>query len=102
MKLLAKSLDDSDDLQPGLAECVDHAGGEWRLRPDHGELDLLLLREGDQLRDRADRYVLHAVLGRGAAVAGCDEYFLHAWALRELPRQGMLAAAAADDEELHQ
>ena len=90
-----------EDAQARLDERVDHAIGERRLGPDHGEVDALLLREGEQIGDRRDGDIVEAVLRRGAAVTRRDEYLLHARALRQLPGHRVLAAAAADDEEFH-
>ena len=109
MKLLAKSLDASSCAAARVGPKIFRpASGTRRPRPrraapraDHGEVDLLFLRESDQVGDLGEGDVLHAVLGRGAAVAGRDEHLLHARALRELPRQRVLAPAGADDEEFH-
>ncbi|MNC69463.1 hypothetical protein D3C75_1201540 [compost metagenome] len=37
----------------------------------------------------------------GAGVARCNEDFLDAWVLGDFPGQGVLTAAAADDQNFH-
>lgn len=91
----------SEDFEPRVAKDIDDARGERRFGPDHGEMDFLLAREVDERRQLGDRRILEPVFARRAAVAGRDEYFLHARALRQLPRDGVLAATRADDEKLH-
>ena len=61
----------------------------------------LLARERDEVGNRRERDVGQLRLARGAGVAGRDEHLGHARRLRELPRERMLAAAAADDENVH-
>jgi hypothetical protein len=42
----------TEDLQPGGAEGIHHAGGQGRFRAHHGELDAFLQREFHQFRNR--------------------------------------------------
>src|SRR5882672_3623442 len=84
------------------AEEVDDALSERRLGPDHGEVDAFGEREFGELAGLGDRHVLEAVLARRATVPWSDEDLLHARALREAPRDRVLSAARADDEQLHQ
>src|SRR5436190_56293 len=79
------------------AEDVDHAGRQRRLGPDDRQCHLLCGGEVSQCRGLGQRHVFQCRVGRGAAIAGGDEYGLHAFALRQLPGQRVLAAAAADD-----
>src|SRR5262249_41528889 len=46
--------------------------------------------------------IAHARLGGGAAVAGRHEHFGNLGGLRALPRQRVLATAAAYDQDLHE
>ena len=98
---LRRGLDRAEDREPRGAERVDDARRERRLRTDDGERDLLLAREGDELGDGGQRDVRERRLARRAGVAGRDEHLRHARRLRELPRERVLAAAAADDEDVH-
>ena len=75
--------------------------GERRFRADDRQHDALRVGESDQLGDGGERDVGHARLARGAGIAGRDEHFAHALRLRDLPRQRVLAAAAADDQYVH-
>ena len=74
-----------------------NAGGERAFRADHGQGDLLLQRPVAQLAQIGDGDVLQPRVERGAAVAGRHVDGLHLGGLREFPRQGVLAAAAAND-----
>jgi hypothetical protein len=91
----------SEDAQASLAEHVDHALRQRRLRPHHRERHLLAQRELGQCIGLGERHVLEPRVGGGTAVARCHVDTLHLGALRQLPGQRVLAAAAADDEYLH-
>ena len=67
-------------------------------------LDALTLGEVQQTVDVGRRDVdIHELrLERRARVARCNEYAGHPCRLRALPREGMFAAAAANDQDLHQ
>ena len=85
MKRLAKSFEASSCAaarvgpkiaQPRLAERVDHAGGERRLRPDHGQLDLFASwRRRSSSGNRRKRNVLHARLGAVPPLPGATNTF---------------------------
>ncbi len=91
----------AEDLQVAAVELVDDAQRQRLLRPDHGQVDLLLLGEIGQLDDAGGLDVdqlgqlLHARVARGG------EDLVHALGLRDLPEQGMLAAAGTDDQYFH-
>ena len=89
--------------QPRCGERVDHAGHQRRLRPDDGEVDVLgrcqAHQRGAVLGRDAD--VAHLGLGGGAGVAGRHQHFGDARGRGALPRQRVLAAAGADDQDLH-
>ena len=76
---------------------------EGRLGTHDGEVDAVVAGEGDQPLDvgRRQGQVLHSGLPRGAGVSRCDENPLHQGGAGCLPCQGVLPAAAADDENLH-
>ena len=97
---LRRRLRRAEDRQPRRPEGVDDARGQRRLGPDHGQRRVLA-REGDEIRNRRQRDVGEPGLARGAGVARRDEHPGHPRGLRELPRQRVLAAAAADDEDVH-
>src|SRR5205807_1645639 len=91
----------AEDAQPLLLEGVDDAGGQGVLRADHGQADLIFLGEADELVElvSVDRDVL--AVGGGAGVARGAVDLLDARRLRQLPDQGVLAPALADDQHLH-
>ena len=91
----------AEDAQSGRAERVDDAGGERRLGSDDRERDRLLRRERHEVGDRGAGNVRELGLARGAAVARRHEHLRDARRLRDLPRERMLASAAADDEDVH-
>ena len=110
MNALAKSLELSSCAaarvgpkiaQAVRAEGVDDAGGERRLGPDDRERDRFLARERDEFGNRRRADVDERLLARRARVARRDVHARHARALRELPGERVLAAAAADDEDVH-
>ena len=78
-------------------ECIDYAGGQRRFRADHRQRDRLLARELDEFGVIGNIDVLDAVFERSAGIARRDIHFGYARRLRELPRQCMLATAAAYD-----
>ena len=86
--------------EPDRAEPVGQAEGERGLGPDHHEVGPLLLGQGHELVDGGvlDR---HAAGVRGdAGVAGRGDHAAEARALGELPRERVLAPAAADQEHV--
>ncbi len=87
-----------EDPQAGGAKRVDDARGERAFRADDGQTNLLGARKVGQFRDRAERDVGEFGLEGGAGIAGSDKDLGHARRARNPPRQGVLAAAAADDE----
>src|SRR5690606_20583003 len=93
----------AEDAQAGFAEAVDDAGDQRAFRTDDGERHAFVAREREQAIDvgRGDVGVAALAFGRGAGVAGGDEHLVHARGLCELPGQGVLASAGADDEDLH-
>ncbi len=81
---------------------VDDAGRERRLRSDDRERDLPALREIDKLGNLGQRDIGKRRFARRAAVARRDEHARDARALRNLPRERVLPAAAADHEDVHE
>ena len=99
---LGGGLRGAEDFQPGGAEGIDDARGQRRFGADHGECDVVIAAdEFDQRRNRGQRQVDEAVLGRRAAVAGRDKHLRNTGRLRELPRQGVFASAGTDDKDFH-
>ena len=93
----------SETLQPGRAKAIDHAGGEWCLRADHGQPDVVLTGQRQQAIDilGIDRDILDSRLQRRAGIARRDQHLLDIARLRQFPGQRMLAPARSDDQNLH-
>src|SRR5258706_1648668 len=83
----------------GRAQLVGEPGNERRLGTDDGEIDARVARELDQaiVIVDADRHAARARVHTG--IAGRRDELVAA--LREPPRQRVLAAAAADDQDPH-
>ncbi len=90
-----------EDPEPRRPERVDHACGQWRLGADDGQRDLLQLCECHQIAQRGAGNIRQFRLPGRARVARGDEHLRHPRGLCELPRERVLAASAADDEDLH-
>ena len=86
----------------GFGEIVDNPGDQRRLGSDHDQLDCILFAELDHGRVVRD-IERHAFgLARDPGIAGrapelCDER-----GSRDLPRQGMFAAAGTEQENVHE
>src|ERR1019366_957746 len=82
-------------------EFVYYAQHKREFRPDDGEVRLNPVAERDHRVEAlyVDRKALRLI--RDTAVARRAVDFRGAGRLPELPNQGMLASAAADDEDLH-
>jgi hypothetical protein len=91
----------TEDLQAGSAKCVDDAGGERCLGTDDGERHRLASRELNERGDLGQRDVREARLSCRAGVAGRHEHLRDAGRLRDLPRERVLATAAADHQDVH-
>ncbi len=92
----------AEDVQAARAEQVDHALHQRRFRADDGQLDVLLGEVGQLLDGQhVDGHVFTLGFGGGAGVARGNEDLLDALVLRHFPGQGVLAAAAADDQYVH-
>jgi hypothetical protein len=89
--------------QPGRSEGIDRARDQGRLWTDQRQVDALRARELEEPRDvlGRDADVAHLGLAGGAGVAGSDQHFRDARRGGALPGESVLAAAAADDEDLH-
>ncbi len=100
----AAARDGPKQARPAAAEPIDDAGDQRALGPDDGEPDILANRELQQGVDVVGRNVDIAHLGLEcrARVPRSDEYLLDPRRLRALPRQCVFAAAAADDQNLHE
>ena len=93
----AEARDVSSD--EGIGDAVD----EGRLGTDHDEADIVVLAEFDDsgVVGVLDVHDLNVVLDDDAGVAGRAEELATSGALLEAPAQGVLAPAAADDEDVH-
>src|SRR5262249_55311398 len=82
-------------------EVVDGAGAGRRLRGDHDEVDLVDLAEGDHqlVVGDVERYA-HRLLG-DAGVARRAPQLVGERARGDLPGQRMLAAAGAEEKDVH-
>ena len=65
--------------------------------PDHGHRYFLIFGERNPLFDGARHRVLAIGFSECSRVAGRNDHVLHAQALRELPRESMLATTATND-----
>lgn len=92
----------AEDVQAARAEQVDDAFDQWCLGADDGQLHIGSGEIGQLLDGQyVDGDVLALGFGGGAGVARGDEHLGNSRILRDLPGQGMLAAAAADDQYVH-
>ena len=91
----------AENPQPLRLEGVDDARRQGGFGTDHGQPHLVLLGKPDQGREigRLDSDVLAVQIGAG--VARGHENAVGTRALRNLPRQGVLPPAAADDQDVH-
>jgi len=83
------------------AKFIDHARRERCLGADHGEADFVLLRPGAQRLHVGDGQVFELTSQRRAAVARRDVDLAGLGRLAQLPGQCVLAATAANDENVH-
>ena len=91
----------TEDLQPASFELVRYAANERKFGADNGEVRAQLFSKIGE-RDGIGNIDRKAFgLARDAAIAWSAPDFRDGWALGELPDEGMLAAAAADDENPH-
>src|SRR5262249_52791316 len=87
--------------EAGVREAVDEPERERQLGTDDGQVDAMLAREGEEPGQvvRRDRHALR--LYRDPGVPGRAPERVDARTLAELPDEGVLASAAADDQEPH-
>ena len=99
----AAALRRAEDAQARGAERVDDAGGQRRLGADDGELRRCSRCANATSSGIAGRRATLVSPGSRAvpALPGATNTVRDARRLRELPRQRVLAAAAADDEDVH-
>src|SRR5690606_2946262 len=83
------------------AELVDDASRQRGLGADHGERDAMGLRPLAQRHLVGDGQVHQFGIAGGAGVAGRHENLLHALGLFQAPGQRVLAATAADYQDIH-
>ena len=83
-----------DDLALGGAELVDHAGDQRNFRTDDGEIGIDGVRRGEVVRGRQKLAEF-----RDPGIARCAVDLMTF--LRQAPGDRVLAAAAADNENLH-
>ena len=94
---LRRCLGGAKNAQAMCAELIHHACSQWRLRPDHGQFNAMALRKLAQSFDIGDVDVVQALVACCATVAESYKHFLHLVGLRNLPRQRVLAATAANN-----
>ena len=91
----------AENFQSRRLERIGDPEGERVIRPDHREPDVPGFREvgepGNVVRSERD---IFAQL-RGARISGRAENFVDPWRPGEFPRERVLAAAGADDEDVH-
>ena len=92
----------AEDPKTSGTEQIDDSVGKRCLGSHYGEVNIFRERKFSQLVDCRDRHVFQAALARRPAVARRDEDLLHAWALRQAPRDRVFPAAGADDEKFHE
>ena len=91
----------AEDGEPSLPELVGQAQHEGKLGAHDGQADGKFLREIGELDD-VRRVDIHAIgEGGDSWVAGCAVNLGKERALLELPDEGVLPAAVADDEYSH-
>ena len=88
----------ADDAQTALAEGVHDAFAEQCFGTDHGEADVVVLRE---LRQSLRGVFRHGNSAGDSGIAGSPIEFVRQGALHHLPRQGVLAATAANQKDIH-
>jgi hypothetical protein len=98
---LGRRLRGPEDAQALFLKGIDDAVGQRRLGADDGQAYALLFGETDEHVGvvLVDRHV--DAVGGGAGIAGRAKRLLDARRLRQLPHQGMLAPALADDQHTH-
>ena len=90
------------NLQAMGAKFIDHPGGQGRFGADHGQADFLGLRPFAQGHGVGDGQVFELAAGQGgAAIARGHKHLGRFGRLGQLPRQGVLAATAANNEYFH-
>ena len=101
---LGRPLGGSEAGQSRRLEAVHQARHQGGLGTDDGEADGLGAGEGDQGIQvlGGDVEILDARFLGGTAIAGGDEDRLDPGRLGGLPGQGMFAATAADDQDIHE
>jgi hypothetical protein len=82
--------------QTGGLEGVHNSGRQSRFRADHSEANAILPREVQQPRHIRRWDIDVFAFASRARVAGRDKHTSYARTLGELPRQGVLSAAAAN------
>ncbi len=87
---------DAQRLQP-----VGQALFQRRLGPDHHEVGLNLVHQGEQAVHVVGGYRAHLAQLGHAGVAGGDHQAAEAGGLGDLPRQGVFAATAAHQQDVH-
>jgi hypothetical protein len=91
----------AEDREAARAEAIGEACDQRRFRTDHGEIHVLAHGERDQSVEVVDADVDGCRVPRDAGIPRRGPQTLHQRALRELPRERVFAAAAADEQDLH-
>ena len=91
----------AEDRDPGAAQVVRDARDERGLGADHDEVELVLPAEPEQALDVVHPNGMAARERSDARVSGGGVQLCECVALRELPRERVLSAARADDQDLH-
>ena len=86
---------------PRAIRSIGETGDERRLGADDGEVDPFAFDERRDARDIVGRHGDATRHRRDPGVAGSGKELLDQRALRQPPREGVLAAAPADDEDPH-
>ena len=97
----AAALRRPEDADAGGAQIVGDAGHQRRLRPDHNQVDRLVAAEIDDCRMVGDieRHAFGVLGNAGIARGGIEPGQQRR--RRQFPGQRMLAAARADEEDVH-
>ena len=99
---LRRELRGAECLDSLRRQCVDEAARKRRLRADDDEIDAVLLGKSDDCRIVRQRDLRHAFGDGGdSRIARNRIEFFRLRTILELPRERMLAPAAADDQNLH-
>ena len=100
---LRRRLPGSKAGQARRREQIADAQNQRHFRADDGQIDMMRLGKPEQVRRiiGGDRYIGHLGFQGGARIARRDVDIADPAGLRHLPGQGMFAATAANDQDIH-